>query len=330
MEHQEFDDISYTLLARFFEGETTAEEVRAISDWKAASHDNAELFAKAKMIWLESDASHFDIDENLHFNTDAAWNKVKGEVMKPQTTVRKMPLFWRVAATVVVCLTIGYFVSKQFSNPNQLVEVNTSDNAQDILLNDGSEVELNQASTLVYTENKKGNTREVELQGEAFFEITKDSLKPFIIHTQELDIKVLGTSFNVNSRTKDSVEVQVETGVVELVYKNQKIKLVAGETGVFYQGLGKLIKRESRVVVSQFWRNRKLTFKRTELIEIVETLNRLYEVNIRVDESTEQHRKINVRFEDQDIDLILDILSNTLNLKIEKADNGEIILYNAD
>ena len=227
-------------------------------------------------------------------------------------------------------MTVGYLVFTQFNSPNQLVEVNTSDKAQEIVLKDGSEVELNQSSTLVYSDNQKRKTREVELKGEAFFNITKDSLRPFIIHTQELDIKVLGTSFNVDAKTQDSVEVQVETGVVELVYKNQKIKLVAGETGVFYQGLGKLIKRESRVVVSQFWRNRKLTFKRTELIEIVETLNRLYEVNIRVDESTEQHRKINVRFEDQDIDLILDILSSTLNLKIEKADNGEIILYNAD
>jgi len=330
MEHQEFDDITYTLLARFFEGEATDEETRSISSWKTQSEANADLFAKAKLIWLESDTAHFEANNVTDFNADAAWNKVERKIAKPQTSIRKLPLFMRVAAIVAVCMTVGYLVFTQFNSPNQLVEVNTSDKAQEIVLKDGSEVELNQSSTLVYSDNQKRKTREVELKGEAFFNITKDSLRPFIIHTQELDIKVLGTSFNVDAKTQDSVEVQVETGVVELGYKNQKIKLVAGETGVFYQGLGKLIKRESRVVVSQFWRNRKLTFKRTELIEIVETLNRLYEVNIRVDESTEQHRKINVRFEDQDIDLILDILSSTLNLKIEKADNGEIILYNAD
>ena len=93
MEHQEFDDITYTLLARFFEGEATDEETRSISSWKTQSEANADLFAKAKLIWLESDTAHFEANNVTDFNADAAWNKVERKIAKPQTSIRKLPLF---------------------------------------------------------------------------------------------------------------------------------------------------------------------------------------------------------------------------------------------
>lgn len=327
MKHQEFDDISYQDLARFFEGESTEAEVQTIAAWKEKSEEHKHFFATCKMIWVESTSLHFNDSEVPEVDVVAAWSKVRETISdKPTKTLRLQPLM-RVAAIIAVVMTIGYFVISQFFQSPTLVRVEAADDIKELVLNDGSQVELNKSSTLVYKEGLKGDTREVELTGEAFFNIAKDSAKPFVIRTNAVAIKVLGTSFNVDSKVKDSVEVQVETGVVELAYNEQKIVLHAGETGVYYQSLGKLLKRESRVVVSQFWRNRKLNFRRTELSEIVETLNKLYDVNIRVDDVKEQHRRLNVKFEDQDIDLILDVLSNTLDLRIRETENGEIILY---
>ncbi|MFT5723962.1 MAG: transmembrane sensor [Bacteroidia bacterium] len=330
MEHQEFDDISYILLARFFEGNASAEDMRSIEKWKQKSSENAALYAKAKMIWLESVPDHFENEADFSYDANAAWTNVASKIVKPETVMRRMPMLIRVAAVLAVVATISFVIISQLKGPNPMVEVHATETGQEVVLEDGSEIELNETSTLEYSTHFRGKTREVVLTGEAFFEIARDTTKPFVVHANDIDIKVLGTSFNVNAHSKDSVEVQVETGIVELVYRNERIKLIAGETGVFQHSLGKFFKRESRVVVSQFWRNRKLTFKRTELIEIVETLNDLYDVNIQVDETTERHRKINVRFEDQDIDLILDILASTLNLNVVKTDSNEVILYNAE
>ncbi|MFT7591512.1 MAG: transmembrane sensor [bacterium] len=330
MKRQEFDDISYPLLARLFAGECSSDELGAIQIWKSASDENAKEYASAKMLWIESQEGHFDVHGIREFDESKAWDSVSKSIKGNVKKMRSTQQIFRIAAILAVVLTVLFVAFKQFVTPHELVEVQSTDVKQVVQLKDGSEVDLNALSILSYNKEFSNDYREVTLNGEAFFKIERDTARPFIIKVNGIDIKVLGTSFNVNAIVPDSVEVQVETGLVELIFENQKIKLSAGETCVFYKDLGKFVKRESRVVVSQFWRNRKLTFKRTTLSEIINTLNDLYEVDIQVAESSQKERKINVRFEDQDIDLILDILSNTLNLKVEKGKAGEFILYDED
>jgi len=91
-----------------------------------------------------------------------------------------------------------------------------------IQLPDGSVVRLNSSSSLTYDKNFGKNVREVNLTGEAFFDVTKDSSHPFIIHTNVIDIKVLGTAFNVKSYPNDAItETSLIRGTVEVTVKNR-------------------------------------------------------------------------------------------------------------
>ncbi len=91
-----------------------------------------------------------------------------------------------------------------------------------IQLPDGSQVWINSGSTLTYGNNFKGNTRDVQLEGEAYFEVVKDAEHPFIVHTSGIDIKVLGTSFNVKAYSIDpTIEATLIHGSIEVINKNQ-------------------------------------------------------------------------------------------------------------
>jgi hypothetical protein len=104
--------------------------------------------------------------------------------------------------------------------------------AQEKVLNytlpDGTKVSLNRGSKISYPSTFEGQTREITLQGEAFFDVAHDAQHPFIIHAQGADIKVLGTSFNVNAYSKQ-VKVWVKTGKVQVKKSASVIQLLPGE-----------------------------------------------------------------------------------------------------
>lgn len=335
MDNNETGHIDFDLIARFLNGETGEEEKLRLLEWLDESEENKVAFAEAKMLWIESRSNFFDGTEaTVEVNTDQAWKNVHSRIQKQpesrsnETPVRKMWAMrsWvRIAAVLIVGFSLLFALYTNYSGTSQEV-ASSMDSEMEVTLTDGSSIVLNKESNLHYPKSFNGKERKVELEGEAFFDIAPDTTQPFIIETNDIEIKVLGTSFNVNAKHADSVEVFVETGVVEMIRNGQSIKLTPGKAGVFHKLTGLLTIRETKIISSQFWRNKMLNFNRTTLSDVVQTLNRLYEVNIRVDEAETGEKKINVKFEDQDIDIVLDVLSNTLELEVERTENGEIIL----
>jgi ferric-dicitrate binding protein FerR (iron transport regulator) len=123
-----------------------------------------------------------------------------------------------------------------------------------ILLPDGSKVWINSGSKLTYENYFKGNTREVQLDGEAYFDVVKDAAHPFIVHTSGIDIKVLGTAFNVKAfKMEPTIEATLIHGSIEIVDKNQpgspKIMLKPHEKLIYnkYPSLDEITSQDSRV-----------------------------------------------------------------------------------
>lgn len=148
---------------------------------------------------------------------------------------------WFVSAGVLAAILI-VFVFKNSMRPSEgrngkqstLSQVSTKAGSKtQIRLPDGSLVRLNASSSLTYDKNFGKNIREVSLAGEAFFDVTKDSSHPFVIHTNVIDIKVLGTAFNVKSYPNDpSTETSLIRGKVEVTVKNrsnEKVYLLPNE-----------------------------------------------------------------------------------------------------
>jgi ferric-dicitrate binding protein FerR (iron transport regulator) len=152
-----------------------------------------------------------------------------------------------------------------------------------------------------------------------------------VVKTGEVEIRVLGTSFNVDaSDQEDSIEVQVETGLVEVGSGDDKVQVRPGETAVFYTKLGKLIKRDVKAITTQFWRNRRLNFKRARLFEVVRALNETYDTTIIISDDKVLDRKITVKFENQDIGEILEVIANTINLKVRQDSSDNFIIEDAE
>ena len=143
-------------------------------------------------------------------------------------------------------------------------------------LADGTNVWLNSDSKLKFPLHFVGNQRAVYLEGEAFFEVTSDSLKPFVVKTEQLDIKVLGTSFNMKSYPSETQQVTLVQGKVEVRVGNYSRKLQPGEQ-LNYSSEGPEI-RNVDVKAYTAWKDRRFVFNDDLLEEVIHKLGRWYDV----------------------------------------------------
>ena len=149
-----------------------------------------------------------------------------------------------------------------------------------IVLADGTRVWLNSATKLIFPQNFTGKERRVMLSGEAFFDVARDESKPFIVETSRMDVKVLGTRFNVNADTDNEVvSTTLVDGCVEVASGTQKpITLVPGEQA--YGEAGELEKREVNIRLYTSWIDGRFMFNNVELEEIAKQISRWYDVEI--------------------------------------------------
>lgn len=149
-----------------------------------------------------------------------------------------------------------------------------------VMLADGTKVWLNSASRLIYPQSFMGKERRVVLSGEAFFDVAHDAERPFIVETSRMNVKVLGTRFNVNDYDdNEEVSTTLVNGSVEIVSGGQEVfRLVPGEQA--YGKENNLEKREVNVRLYTSWIDGKFLFNNTELEEIAKQISRWYDVEI--------------------------------------------------
>lgn len=149
-----------------------------------------------------------------------------------------------------------------------------------VVLADGTKVWLNSASRLIYPQSFMGKERRVVLSGEAFFDVAHDAERPFIVETSRMNVKVLGTRFNVNDYDdNEKVSTTLVNGSVEIFSGGQQaFRLVPGEQA--YGKENELEKREVNVRLYTSWIDGKFLFNNTELEEIAKQISRWYDVEI--------------------------------------------------
>lgn len=208
-------------------------------EWTLEDSKRAKLVEEARLWLLSMKVTELTIDElNVEFALEKTWEKINNLENKNTTTQKPLIKLWetkwfKVAAAVIVFGLILNFFSNTPSflkndlqvynelvseNMEGLVEqTNNSDKSQIITLSDGSSVLLQPNSKLSYPKAFIGNERKVYLSGEAFFEISKDAKKPFLVFANEIITKVVGTSFRIKAyENQPNVEVVVRTGKVKI------------------------------------------------------------------------------------------------------------------
>lgn len=313
------------LVAKYLAGENSEAESKELLLWLEDSEDNRNYFHQMTLLWSESNT------ENIAFaDEEAGWNKFKNRISGPARQAKKvisLPVRWKsIAAALVIGTTLltayfGNFFTGRFVN---FILSKTDNQTKTDTLPDHSVVTLNKKSSLSYPATFKEGTREVTLKGEAFFEITPNKAQPFIIHTGGIQVKVVGTSFNIKN-TDTSIEVIVQSGIVQVMRRGETLELHKGEKTLVTDSSGQMKKQQTADQLFNYYINRTFVCDNTPLWKLVEKLNEAYDVHIRISGNALRSLPINVTFHQESLDTILGILTQTLNLKVVREGNNIIL-----
>lgn len=312
------------LLVKYLLGEATPEEQQQVQQWEAADAANAKHLQHLHYIWQESKKleAKSTVDEN------AAWERFKQRVSAKPAAPKTIPLgrrtnWMRVAAALIMMIG-GSYTAYYYLYSGRMITLASENAVLSETLPDGTVVTLNKHASIKYPKNFSGDTREVTLDGEAFFNVTPNKSKPFIIHANEADVQVVGTSFNVKSSTAQT-EVIVETGVVQVSKKQLGVILKPKEKATVKQNLQQPIKEQSDDELHMYYRTKEFVCNNTPLSRLVPVLNDAYDTNIVIANDKLNDLRLTTTFQNQSLDNILDVIANTFNISVERTD-GQIVL----
>jgi transmembrane sensor len=320
--------MSDDLLVKYLVGEATPAETAEVDAWLAADEANALHYALLKRIWDES----LQLANTKTVDEDAAYSRLQNRIknMPEGGEARVVDLqpkktnWLAIAAAIVVFCTFGYFAFSYFTGPAATVTVASNNSVRVDTLPDGSVITMNTMSQLAYPEKFKGDTRSVSLQGEAFFNVTPDKTKPFIITVNDVTIRVVGTSFNIKSRN-GKTEVIVATGIVNVAKNEKSINLEPGEKTEIDNSKGELSKKSVKGKLYSYYVNKELVCDETPLSELVPALNAIYSVNIVIGNKAIEEMPITTVFKNQSLEQVLMVVKETFKISVERS-NGRIIL----
>jgi len=315
-----------TLLAKYFNGETIPEEQAIAEQWIA---DNPEEYKRLKVL-VEQAAQPAGLPV---FDLENSWQKVDAQIRQKRNQTVKLiqkhshrKLWLSVAASLFLMTSFGLIYYSSYYNPLITVTSGSFANKQ-VRLDDGSIVSLNANSTLKYFKHLSSDKRQVKLEGEAFFEVTKNPSRPFIIEAGKGDIKVLGTSFNVNTHL-NQVKVMVKTGKVQLSSKTKpglNIILLPGNRGTLNNNQ---LKKDSAFSENEYaWKTGRLVFRNEKLTDVVQLLGNTYHRKIIMDSNAASCTVTATFFTNKSLDSILDELKLILKFNYETK-KDYILIHN--
>ncbi|WP_046370536.1 FecR family protein [Flavihumibacter petaseus] len=272
---------------------------------------------------------------------ERAWQKIHaGETPAgespadvPVVPIRRInKWYWVAAATVAgLLLVAGWLMqARQSALPEMLVSYNPRGVRSTIALPDGSKVWLSGDSRLEYPAAFTGNLRELKLEGEAFFDVFKNKEKPFVIHLQSGDVRVLGTSFNIESYAADeAITTSVATGKVAFVpaaraYRDS-IFLTPGLKVTYTPGNDQVSVTATNAAADRAWTEGILVFAAEELSAITRKLERFYGRKIVFRDEKFRRFRYTGTFSNSSAEEILHFLSRTKAFPITISDTAILI-----
>lgn len=261
----------------------------------------------------------------------------------PKTRVLKKSyraMAWKVAASLFVIIGVGYLSQRYVFSPREMISAQAGDELVLLTLEDGSRVSLNSNSELFYPEKFRGGKRQVQLKGEAFFEVVKNPDKPFLINIEARAIvEVLGTSFNIRSeRSGEAISVQVVEGRVALSeadgdadgskdgHADSKIPGLILEKGEQASMTGGTILRKEEIDKNMLsWKTGILYFDQSFIGDVVNQLTSHYKIQILLDKSVPGDLQFTSTIDNQELESVLEEMSMVLGLKISYGSDEDDI-----
>ena len=271
------------IIIRYLENRCSEEDFVLINEWMKESDENAgELFRMEEIYQL----GKFPFEEeNLVAKAERRLGRRLEQENQKRQEVFKLKSVLRYAAAIVGVIVLAAGLAYWFRNKAEELVVASAAHGQvrEMLLPDGTKVWLNQSSVLKYPRAFEGKERHVYLDGEAYFEVARNHEKPFMVKSPAMDVRVLGTSFNIKCRPDNSfAETTLVEGEVEVKDKSDKgrITLLPGQKAVLNRVTGRMQVKQVDPKMEIVWHNDLIPFEKSSIFQIAAALERFYGVKI--------------------------------------------------
>ena len=264
------------------------------------------------------------------------YERIEESISGPDhTSVKRSWKMYQFAAVISLVILSGWFLVKpQFEPVEHIVDpvYNTKSTAYGekltIRLPDGSTAKLNAGSSITYQEGFSKNVREVQLEGEAIFEVVKDKSRPFTVHTTKMSVTALGTSFNVNSYRPNVHSVSLIEGKVSVGNTSSKtVVLTPGERAHTSTEQGFEI---TKVDIDEItaWSSGILRLNDKDFQEVISKLEKWYGVEISIKGRVPNAKKYEGTFNNESLESVLKTLSYSTGFKFEMREKTVKIIFN--
>lgn len=308
---------------------------REFAEWFAASSDKEEKDGAMHEQWEKIEAT------NNKLKTRRSYEGVLDKIRKSESRVLRTSIINSVLrATAVIILAVAIFASvKIFVSSGKSVEWQevyvANGQSKDVTLSDGSVLRLSAGSRLIYPSEFDSNVRRVYLSGEAFADIAKDEHRRFVVSTEQIDVVVYGTKFNVRSYEANSeIELMLLEGAVDMQTKTlSNNRVISMRPGDFL----KLDKSSGRVIYESVPKDmfnsapmsQRLTFINSRLSDIAMQLERLFNVRIIIDQAKlAEERYYSAFVNNESLDRILSTLKHNGKMNYYWKDGNIHLCYN--
>lgn len=361
----------YTLIIKSLTGDISQSEVTELQNWLNQSDENRAEFVKVRNLWMAT----AQIKGNYAVDTDKALSELNRKIdMQSEfsgSAFSNLGRILKIAASILLILCLGsistYFLMKTGAQKGKdLVFVFAPQGGKAMtILPDGTQVWLNAESNISYNPSNYGDkTREVNLIGEGFFKVMSNAKKPFIVKAKSLNIKAVGTEFNVKAYPEEkTVETTLVKGIVKIegsdqnkrtfsitMVPKQKITFSPGRTIIDSsflknpsnlnleklskvklekcpdnQLLAPIVKNEVKTNLYTSWKDEKWVFEGEEIGDLAILLERRYNVKIKFNAEELKHYRFTGTFQHETLEQIMQVLQLTAPLDY-KIGKGEVKL----
>ena len=230
----------------------------------------------------------------------------------------------KIAASVIIIVGIGLLAYWILNDPAKEMTVLAQQTVLNDTLPDGSVVTVNKGSSVSYRSKFKGETRQVALKGEAFFNVTPNKEKPFIVSVNDVLITVVGTSFNVKN-INGSTEVVVESGIVKVTRAGNTVEVKADEKIRVDVKDSVLTKEEVSDQLYKYYRTKEFVCDDTPLWKLVDVINEAYNSHIVIGNPALRDMTLTTTFNNESLEQVLNVISITFNIKVIKEGDAIIL-----
>ena len=311
------DTQKWNIMARHLAGESTPTEENELQQWLEENPENEELYQETVLNWeLSAGAkSYFDADKAFDKFLENTGQAGKVRSITTEGTQRHIISFMKIAAALAL-LVVSVILAYNILNlsDNNVTIATAAGEIREIRLPDGTLVALNENSSITYP-RKFNNQRNVSFEGEGYFEVVKDELKPFSITTSQTITTVLGTSFNLKDHQNKNPQIKLFTGRVSFESKpgKEKVVLSPGQQAVLAMDGIRVGDIDGSNELA--WKDKKLEFNQASLEVIAEDLGDYFNIEVLLSDPTLRQCEFTGTFENPDLAEILQALEFTNGIK---------------